>query len=277
MSLESLTKELTVFFNQEDYANCYDLLPKIKIELIKNNLLVPTSDTKINPNDLMITRSLLEIGALSSINLLKPLEFSNYITQVKSFYELNDILPISKNQNKLISLYLLLLLTQDNLALFHIELEKFKNFGLNVDDLETDEYLSIPIKFEKWIIDGNFNKVYDILSSKHKYPCKEFNLFEKDLLDSIRFTISTNIESSYESLPIENLKLLLFLKNSNDINEYIEKMNWLVENNVVYFNKSLTNTDAMIDDNDDEIVEAKDERLIIKNVIGYGKEMESIV
>ncbi|GMF00400.1 unnamed protein product [[Candida] boidinii] len=224
----------------------------------------------------MITRSLLEIGALTSINLLKPLEFSNYITQVKSFYELNDILPISKNQNKLISLYLLLLLTQDNLALFHIELEKFKNFGLNVDDLETDEYLSIPIKFEKWIIDGNFNKVYDILSSKHKYPCKEFNLFEKDLLDSIRFTISTNIESSYDSLPIENLKLLLFLKNSNDINEYIEKMNWLVENNVVHFNKSLTNTNAMVDD-DDEILEAKDERIIIKNVIGYGKEMENIV
>ncbi|GME80406.1 unnamed protein product [Ambrosiozyma monospora] len=159
MSLEELTTKLTAHFNLDDYETCSKLLGKIKIELVKSNLLIPTLHTRTNPNDLIITRSILEIGALVSINLLKMKDFSNYITQLKPFYEIgvNEI-PESKNKNKLISLYLLLLLTQDDLASFHIELEKFLNVGLSIDELEKDQYLSIPIKFEKWIIDGDFNK-----------------------------------------------------------------------------------------------------------------------
>ncbi|ODV83949.1 hypothetical protein CANARDRAFT_29668 [[Candida] arabinofermentans NRRL YB-2248] len=267
MSLEELTTKLTAYFNADDYDSCSKILPLIKIELIKNNLLIPSLTTKKNPNDLIITRSILEIGALVSINLLNLKDFSNYITQLKTFYDLVNILPESQNKNKLLSLYLLLLLTQGDLALFHIELERFNNFGLSVDELERDEFLSIPIKFEKWIIDGSFNKVYELLSSKHNFPCKEFNLFEKDLLDSIRLTIATNIESGYPSLPLENLKLLLFLKNLSDVNYYIDQMNWTVENGIIYFNNNLN-------DLDDEI---KDEKLIVKNSLGYAKEMESII
>ncbi|KAH3663722.1 hypothetical protein OGAPHI_005123 [Ogataea philodendri] len=266
MSLEQLTSQLSKSFSANKYAECLKLLTSIKIQLIEKNLLVPSLSTASNPNDLAISRSILEIGALASINSEDLSGFSSYITLLTPFYDLAS-LPESPNKNKLLSLYLLLLLTQGDLALFHIELERFANYGLSVDELEKDEYFAIPIKFEKWIIDGNFNKVYELLSSKHSFPSKEFNLFEKELLDSIRLTIATNIESSYTTLPLENLKLLLFLKNQADVKHFIDEMGWPVQNGVVHFEKPSTAPE-------DEI---NDDKQIIKNSLTYAKEMESIV
>ncbi|KAG7880242.1 hypothetical protein KL905_002911 [Ogataea polymorpha] len=266
MSLEQLTSQLSKSFVANKYAECLKLLPQIKLLLIEQNLLVPSLTTAANPSDLAITRSILEIGALASINSEDLNGFSSYITLLKPFYDLTN-LPDSPNKNKLLSLYLLLLLTQGDLALFHIELERLSNFGLSVDELEKDQYFAIPIKFEKWIIDGDFYKVYELLSSKHSFPCKEFNLFEKELLDSIRLTIATNIESSYTTLPLENLKLLLFLKNLDDVKSYIDQMGWFVDNGEVHFDKR----SSAIED------EINDEKQILKNALTYAKEMESIV
>ncbi|VEU22671.1 DEKNAAC103641 [Brettanomyces naardenensis] len=268
MSLEQLTTELTSHFNRDDYETCAKLLTPIRIELIKNGLLVPSPDYRLNSNDMVITRSILEIGALVSINTHNMKEFSNYITLLRPFYILpQGTIPESSNRNKLLSLYLLLLLTQGDLALFHIELEKFQNFGKSVDELEGDEFLSIPIKFEKWIIDGDFNKVYEALSSKHKFPCKEFNLFETDLLNSIRLNIAENLESAYTSLPLENLKMLLFVETSKEATEFIDSFGWTSVNGVVYFNKKQNELEE----------EITDEKQIIKNALVYAKEMESII
>lgn len=267
MSLEQLTTKLSELFNKEDYENASKLLTPIKIQLLENNFLVPSINSKINPNDLLITRQILEIGAIISINLLKMQDFSNYITQLKPFYQINSN---SSQMNKLLSLYLLLLITQDDLALFHIELENFLNFNMNIDDMENDKFLSIPIKFEKWIIDGDFNKIYESLSNQNNFPCKEFNLFHNDLLNSIRFNIANDLQKVYKSLPIENLKLLLFLKEINEIEDFINAYNWNLNNGIV----ELTNNNKQ----DVELIEdINDEKAIIKNSLIYANEMESIV
>ena len=267
MSLEQLTTKLTEHFQKEDYETCFKLLTPIKIQLIEHNLLVPNFQSKINPNDLQITMSILEIGALISINLFKMDEFSNYIIQLKPFYEINELNSRSNQKNKLLSLNLLYLLTKGDLAMFHIELENFQNFNLNVDDLEKDEFLSIPIKFEKWIIDGDFNKVNEVLSKKNNFPCKEFNIFESGLLNSIRINISNNIELVYKQLPIENLKILLFLNEISEVKEFIDQYGWKFEKNIVYFDKN----ELKFEDN------INDDREIIKNSLIYAKEMETII
>lgn len=274
MSLEQLATKLTESFNSEDYESCHKLLTPIKIQLIEHNLLVPSNHSTVNPNDLIITRSILEIGALVAINLSRMNEFSNYIIQLKPFYELENLPNEGNQKNKLLSLYLLLLLTQGDLAMFHIELENFQNYQLNVDDLENDEFLSIPIKFEKYIIDGDFNKVYETLSSKHKFPCKEFNLFEDDLLNSIRLNIATDLEKVYKELPLENLKLLLFLKEIQETNEFIQTFGWSLSNNgIVDFRKK----EKLLGDEASIIEEINDEKTIIKNSLIYATEMESII
>lgn len=268
MSLEKLTTELTAHFKQNEYQTCMKLLTPIRVELVKNGLLVPTIDARINPNDMVITRSILEIGALASINTKNASEFSNYITLLKPFYNLpEEVIPTSANRNKLLSLYLLLLLTQDGLASFHVELEKFQNFGQSVDEMEKDEFLQVPIKFEKWIIDGDFNKVYEALSLKHKFPCKEFNFFESDLLSSIQLNIAESLQSAYKNLPLENLKMLLFLKSNEEANSFITEFGWTLHNGTVYFAKK----QKVLEE------EITDEKLIIKNALGYAREMESII
>lgn len=273
MSLEQLTTKLTENFSKENYEACHKLLTPIKIQLIEHNLFVPSVQSSVNPSDLLITRSILEIGALVSINLLQMQEFSNYIVQLKPFYELEHIKSESNQKNKLLSLYLLLLLTQGDLAMFHIELENFQNHNMSVDELEKDEFLSIPIKFEKWIIDGDFNKVYETLSSKHKFPCKEFNLFEDQLLNSIRLNIANDLEKVYKKLPIENLKLLLFLKEITETQEFIESFDWKLSNGIVDFRKK----EKTIGEQTNIIEEINDEKAIIKNSFVYATEMESII
>lgn len=273
MSLEQLATKLTTSFQKEDYSACYKLLTPIKIELIEHNLLVPGINSSLNPNDLLITRSILEIGALVSINLLKMNDFSNYIILLKPFYENKNFDNKSDQMNKLLSLYLLLLLTQYDLSLFYIELENFQNFDLNVDDLENDEYFSIPIKFQKWIIDGDFNKIFEILSnSNQKFPCNEFKIFEPELFSSIRNNISINLQQVYNSLPVENLKLLLFLNELSEVNQYVEEFNWNLKNGIVYFEKN--SKSSFLDDVVDEI---QDEKSIIKNSLIYASEMEKII
>lgn len=273
MSLEQLTTKLTEVYQKQDYETCHKLLTPIKIELIKNNLFVPNVQSTINPNDLVIARSILEIGATVSLNLLQMTEFSNYITQLKPFYEQKHIQPESTEKNKLLSLYLLLLLTQGDLAMFHIELENFQNYGMSVDDLEKDKFLSIPIKFEKWIIDGDFNQINETLSSKHKFPCTEYNIFEEELLNSIRLNIATDLEKVYKELPIENLRILLFLKEISETKQFVENFQWTLENGVVYFSQK----EKLVGDEVAAINEVNDEKAILRNALIYATEMERII
>lgn len=258
MSLEQLTMSLTTAFAASDFAKCATLLTPIKRELVKHALLIPSPQT--NPSDKQITQSILEIGALVSLNLNNLTQFEHYITQLKLYYE--DPNAKSENKNKLMGLYLLYLLTKGDLALFHIELEKFDD----IVELEEDIYLNVPIKFEQWIIDGDFHKINDyILNGSTNFPSKEFQLFESDLLNSIRVQIAQNLETSYKNLKLENLKLLLFLKEVNETNQFIENFNWDVKNGIVYFNKG------------SDLNNENDEKSIIKNTLIYAREMESII
>lgn len=273
MSLETLTKQLTTHFNSQDYETCAKTLPAIKVELVKNGLLIPYAGTTVNPNDLLIARSILEIGALTSINLLDYAQFENYISQLKSFYQLSH-LETSKNESKIISLFLLLLLSQGDLASFHIELEYFQNRNLTTDDLEKDQYLSIPINLEKWLIDGDYYKIYDFLSQDHnKFPCNEFKLFKNNLVDAVRLEVWENLQKSYDSLPVSNCKLLLFMSNLSDgsfkekVSEVFGDSGYVVEKGIVYFkNESLVNS-----------AEENDEKKIVKDLLTYAMEMENIV
>lgn len=268
MSLESLTKQLTALFDGKEYEKCQLVLPKIKLELIKNDLLVPSSIKNKNLNDLIITRSILEIGALSSINLSDYDAFESYILQLKTFYSIPS-LPLSNNKNKLIALYLLLLLSQGLLDKFHIELENFLNENKTVDELEDDLNLKIPINLEKWIIDGDYFKIFEIFESK-KFPSEEYSIFENNLLNQIRQEIIKNFNKSYTKLPLKNLKTLLFLndfKNDTVLELIKSQPNWVLDNDVVYFEELK-----------DEDKDAQNENeVILKNCLHYAKEIETII
>ncbi|ABN66500.2 predicted protein [Scheffersomyces stipitis CBS 6054] len=277
MSLQKLTAELYSSFERGDYSQCQNILPPIKIELIKHNLLVPVasnSQTKDQVNDLKIAQRILEIGALSSLLSNNYQSFENFVAQLKPFYANIQLHPSSKKHansdaTKIKSLYLLYLLSQGLISKFHTELEVIYNS--NHDDIENDKYLQFPINLERNLMEGNYNKIWKLLKEDKNLPCQEFAHFIDTLIQALRFEIAKSIEKTYESIPINNCKNLLYFPQEQsdavfekELSEELEVENWKFENGIIYFDKNETVLNA-------------DNSNVIHNVLNYAEQIDSII
>ncbi|KAL6449894.1 RPN12 26S proteasome regulatory subunit RPN12 [Candida maltosa Xu316] len=277
MSLQKLTAEIYDRFDKGDYESCQQLLIPIKIELIKHNLLVPlpsNTTTKDQINDLKISQRILEIGALSSLLTNNYSGFENYFAQLRPFYSNDKIHNLKKphvntDTTKIISLYLLYLLSQGLISKFHVELELIYNS--NQYDVEQDNYLKFPINLESNLMEGNYIKIWKLLKEEKNLPCKEYNHFVDTLINALRYEIAKSLEKTYTSIPISNCKNLLYLPQElSDLNfektlkETYEVDNWNFKDGVIYFIKNEGET-------------TNDNESVIKNVLSYAEQIESIV
>ncbi|EGW32837.1 uncharacterized protein SPAPADRAFT_60181 [Spathaspora passalidarum NRRL Y-27907] len=277
MSLQSLTAEIYSLFEKEKYDQCQVLLAPIKLELIKHNLLIPTpanTQTKDQLNDLKIAQRILEIGALSSLLTNNYSGFENYFAQLRPFYSNGKLHNLNKvhvntDATKIISLYLLYLLSQGLISKFHIELEIIYNS--NHYDVEQDKYLAFPVHLESNLMEGNYIKIWKLLKEEANLPCKEYTHFIDTLITALRFEIAKSLEKTYESIPISNCKNLLYLPQEQSdaafekiLRDTFEVDNWRFENGAIYFTK-----------NESEL--QVDNESVIKNVLGYAEQIESIV
>lgn len=274
-SLEQLTNQLKSSFETKDYAGVDSISTPIKILLIENDLLIP-NPTKFKDddyiNDLIISRSVLEIGAMSAINLKDFQKFSNFVAQLKVFYfNFNDQnFSKSPKKNKILSLYLLLLLSQGDIVKFHQELEFLSYKIPNVDG---DLYLSYPINIKNWLLIGDYEKAISILlneKTEEKSKLREINIFNETLLTTIRLEISESIKNSYKTLPFANAKILLFFQNEKQVEAFADEQGWTHKQNVLYFNSN----DFSADDNEEYL--SNNEKLV-KNALNYAREIDTII
>jgi len=282
-SLEDLTKQLKASFDAKEYSKAQELASPIKILLIQNELLVPNFQ-KVNDShyveDLIISRSILEIGALSSINLQDFDSFENYLQQLKVFYFNtinNEQLSKSVNKSKLISLYLLLLLSKGDVVKFHTELEFLGN---HLKNMENDLYLSYPIKIENWLLEGYYDKAWELISNKNseeKIKLKEFNIFNDTLLLAIRFEIARSIAKTYKNLPFSNAKYLLFLNNEKEVEIFAKEQNWEYSNGELFFNTDVKDDKFGFNVEDDEDLKLSNSEKLVKNTLNYAREIDSII
>lgn len=281
-TLEDLTKQLKASFDAKEYNKADELLSPIKILLIQNELLVPNFTKVKNTHyvdDLVISRSILEIGALSSINLQDFDKFENYLQQLKVFYfntVNNEQLSKSVNKSKLISLYLLLLLSKGDVVKFHTELEFLGN---HLKNIENDLYLNYPIKIENWLLEGYYDKAWELISSKNseeKIKLKEFNIFNDTLLLAIRYEISRSIEKTYKKLPFSNAKYLLFLNSEKEVETFAKEQNWEYSNGELFFNNDVKE-DKFGFVEDDEYSQLNNSEKLVKNTLNYAREIDSII
>lgn len=283
-SLETLTNQLKVAFESKDYNKVEELITPIKVLLIQTDLLLPNfKKLKLNndenyANDLIISRSILEIGALTFINLSKFDKFQQLINSLKVYYFDNNISSLneSSKKTKLLSLYLLLLLSNGDFVQFYTELE-FYTFKLK--NIESDIFLKYPITLANWLLEGYYDKVLKILSNvgndellTSKSKLKEFQIFDLILINITRQEIAKTLNKSYKSLDFKNTKNLLYLKENYDLNlnNFIKEFNWNSKNNELIFNT------------DDDEINYDDENLsqsekLVKNALNYAKEIDSII
>ncbi|ROW07436.1 hypothetical protein VMCG_03737 [Cytospora schulzeri] len=221
-----------------------------------------------------------EQGALYSIRARDPDAFTRYVTQLAPFYELPaSVLPPNlAERNRVTGLYLLLLLTQGRYAEFHSELESLstREGGGGSVDVEGDRFLGYPIRLERWLMEGSYDRVWKSMKSR-EVPSEEFAVFSEILTSQIRSEIASSSERAYPSLPISSTKSLLFLDSEGAVIDFARSRGWILRDGMIYFPKE-TEADLLADGDEGEI-DGRDEmsKLVIENALGYARELETIV
>lgn len=162
------------------YDEANKLLSKAKLALLRLNALTPSP--ALSTELLAAARETYEQGALFAIRARNPDAFTRYVQQLQPFYELPAarLPPNLPERNKVTGLGLLLLLTQGRYAEFHSELESLANRegGVTAGDVEGDRYLGYPIRLERWLMEGSYDRVWKAMKSS-EVPCDEYSVFSE--------------------------------------------------------------------------------------------------
>lgn len=278
MALQKLTAELYQLFESEKYDQCQKLLPPIKIELIKHNLFVPNpnfGNDVDHLNDLKVAQRILEIGLLLLLLTDNYQSFEHYVAQLKPFYNYGKLHPkreVNTDTTKIISLYLVYLLSQGLISNFHLELEVLYNSSKF--DVDRDHYLQFPISLEKNLMEGNYIKIWKLLGDERNLPCKEYKLFIATLINALRFEIAKSLDKTYDSIPISNCKNLLFFPQ-----EMAEStVEDILKNELNVTNCTFSNGRVVFNNDDlNSVSDTASKSGIIENLLNYAEQMESIV
>ncbi|KAF4121617.1 26S proteasome regulatory subunit N12 [Geosmithia morbida] len=288
------------------YEDANSLLSKGKLALLSLKALTPTP--AVSQSTLALARETYEQGALFSIRAGNPDAFTRYVQQLQPFYELppSRLAPNLAERNKVTGLSLLLLLTEGRYAEFHSELESLSYREGDTGDIEGDRYLGYPIRLERWLMEGSYDRVWKAMKSS-EVPCDEYSVFSEvcpsplQLLGSssegsrsselkitplcgkiltlfcslqilknqIRSEIASSSERAYPSLPISSTKSLLFLDSEGDVVSFAKYRGWIVRDGNIYFPDTAETDDA---------TQNKDmSQMVIENALGYARELETIV
>ncbi|KAL2151613.1 hypothetical protein VTH82DRAFT_6711 [Thermothelomyces myriococcoides] len=252
------------------YPETAALLSRAKLLLLKLDALTPAPST---PRALLaLARDTYEQGALASIRARDPAAFTRYVSQLRPFYELLQA-EGDKNgdeRNKIMGLYLLLLLTQGLYGEFHSELEALSmtTAAAGGAEVENDRYLGYPIRLERWLMEGSYDRVWKAMK-KGEVPCEEFGVFSEILTSQIRSEIASSSERAYPSLPLSSTKSLLFLDSEGAVVEFARSRGWTVKDGQIFFPSA--------QETGEEVQEKEMSQMVIENTLGYARQLETIV
>ncbi|KAJ7810365.1 SAC3/GANP/Nin1/mts3/eIF-3 p25 family-domain-containing protein [Mycena olivaceomarginata] len=192
MSLKSQHADLKASFASQppDLSKCGRLLTQLKLGLIEAGLLFPQGED-LNPEDLIVTREILEIGAFWSICKQDVTSFNRYFSQLQTFYTDYTTLPPSQHEYPICGLHLIRLLTQNRIADFHTVLESLSAAAVK------SPYIVHPVNLERWLMEGSYAKVW---GARAEMPAAEYGYVIDSLVGTIRNEIASCQETVYESL-----------------------------------------------------------------------------
>lgn len=196
-------------------------LAKLKLELASSGLyFAPPS---VDVDDLVATRSILELGAFHSLRLGNLKAYRQYNSSLQPFYDnLATTLPPSPNRPITLGLHLLCLLSEGELTEFHTALETLEVGQMN------DVFVRLPVDLERWLMEGAYNKVY---RARERVPRQEFGFLLERLMLTVRAQIAATIEASYPSLALQNASTLLFYKGgeTSQLIEFATSRKWALQ------------------------------------------------
>lgn len=161
-------------------ANVKSELTRAKIELTQAGLLVPSPhEAAQRPQEVAMARDVLETGAFYSLRQRDVEGFDRYVGLLRVFYhDCGSALPASKNEEALLGLSLLRLLSSNAISQFHTTLET-----LPPDLVATSPYIQHPVNLERWLMEGSYSKVW---RAGKEVPREEYSFFVDELMGTIR-------------------------------------------------------------------------------------------
>ncbi|TIA86044.1 hypothetical protein E3P99_03801 [Wallemia hederae] len=225
-----------------------------RVKLIISN---PLSSFDDKQTDLVV--EILEMGAFNAIDKKDISSFQRYLTLLNPFYTKKT----TQNYEKLLSLQLLIYLTQNKLSDFHSLLESLPLEYLN------NQHLQSPISLERWIMEGSYNKIWESKSTIESFSTWIWS----DLIDTIRNEIASCQEKAYDSLPMNDAATLLFFTNQSELSQFANKRGWTISPSTQHVIFKDLNSITGIEKAKIQLPS----RNMISHSLNYAKELESIV
>jgi len=200
---------------------CHPIPFRQKIALASLQFLLPQHQ-KQEPKCLLLTREVLELGALLSIKAKDSDSFERYLSQLDTYYfDLpQGVLPMSQRMYMLMGLYLSCLLSQNRISEFHTYLER-----IQPEQLEQNLYVKHAVRLEQCLMEGAYNRVWQC---KKDAPAEEYHFFMDILTTTMRDEIAVSAEKAYVSLPLPDATSLFFCKDTTEFTNYAQKRGWNV-------------------------------------------------
>jgi len=177
--LPSIVDSIRLHFDASQYASLPPLLTRAKLLLAASNLLNPLA-TQTTHSDLILARTVFEIGAYTSIRLKDQPAFVNYLGYLQNFFALG---VGGEKEAELTGLNLLRLLAENKIAEFHTTLEI-----LGDSEVKDSEPVRFARGLEEWVMEGAYNRVWKAGEGKGVSVYQKF--FLDVLMDTIRYAQS---------------------------------------------------------------------------------------
>lgn len=221
---------------------------------------MPVTMSQNSEQEFLLARDVLEIGALISILKKDIPSFGRYLSQLKPYYlDYGSNMPVSPYKQQLLGLNLLCLLSQNKVAEFHTELER-----MSTHDILESVYIQHPRCIEQYLMEGNYNKLF---LAQCNVPAKNYTFFMDILLDTIRDEIADCMEKSYHSIPIDEVKQMLYQEDPVKFELFFAKRGWQLgpDHSVLFTAAKQEEESAFFASND-----------LTKQMLGYARELEKI-
>uniref|UniRef100_A0A8D8UQH1 26S proteasome non-ATPase regulatory subunit 8 n=1 Tax=Cacopsylla melanoneura TaxID=428564 RepID=A0A8D8UQH1_9HEMI len=211
-----------------DLIKCKSLLDQLKFGLTTLQFL-PSSDVQVSKEELILARTILELGVNYSLQVNDIPSFERYMSQLKCYYfPCNSYqVPESPYKNEMLGLNFLYLLSQNRVAEFHMELER-----IEFDDMVNDVYINHSLQLEQYLMEGNYRKIF---LAKEVVPSPRYNAFMDTLISTTRNEIASCIEHAYTTISVGDAAQKLHFDNEKQMLEFAKKNGWIQVGNKFIF------------------------------------------
>lgn len=225
VTLRKATEELhklKMSYEASEMSKCEALLKSLKRLLIHlPTYLNPSAASARKAEELMISREVLEFGALVSAQLKDLESFETYFYQLQVYY--SDVapedLPPSPRYMMIVGLNLVRLLVVSCIAQFHTELEKISQ-AANVND---DQYIRFAVTLERHLMEGSYMK---LLNCRKQVPSSKYIPVVEMLEDTVRNEVALCIPRAYQVLSLTAAQRILLVPSTQRVLEIGSEQGW---------------------------------------------------